>query len=551
MRQVLVSVALLSALAGSARADDPCGTCPRARLMFFDFQPPAGTSAADAISLSSTSGGAFSSVWKSAAKSCLHMLTAGYNAVTQKVKYPVPIYADAGAISGADFIVTGAMTASGGKYQLAISVEDAVTRDVVATAKSAPFQRDDDLAAAEKTMGSLGDMRTVIATYQKKLRDQKKSAIAAHLEITGYQPELEVNKSTTLQLELKDCDGTPLAGRAIALTASAGSISPATVTTDKDGKATATFKAPNSAALVSILGRWKYTSVWHHDTNAGAQVAISVLDPKTDVWQMDLRITQTNTTTVNYYALIAQPEEKFSQNQQIATTVETAELLASFWVTGDQDANGDVTTRDVKGWIGSGTYTMDHWLNNTIYFDGNIQRRHESGHMDGDLDMASVAQTLAFRMMNGKGLLTANGMFHTQGTTEIYDTGQDPKLQQQPTISVYPFAYMPDLNGVPMASDDNPKGTRVFRDHQRHEDPDKGDMHGGVVTDTEVVMKLRRMRLSDLAGGGGADAAANDKPSGASGSGASSTHGASGGTGGCADHTKPPCKPSVSKPKGK
>jgi alpha-1,2-mannosyltransferase len=248
------------------------------------------------------------------------------------IKIGAPDLPPGGPLEGVDYLVEGAITGGPGAYTVSVSLEDAVTRAVIATGSATFATAEQGLAATEQAARQLTPALNEIRAYQQRLRDAGGNvAILAALAVTPERQSVKVGESTPVKLALGDCDGQPLKDRTLELRASGGTLTPATVTTDAQGLATVTFRARRRGVAKVIADYGPYTTVTHKPNMAQGEALVNVSDPLTDKYVIETNASWTyeeNAEITNPFGL----ETTVGSGQGSAHIVE--------WGTGDPTAPG-------------------------------------------------------------------------------------------------------------------------------------------------------------------------------------------------------------------
>ena len=157
-----------------------------------------------------------------------------------------------GPIAGnADYLTTGVITSS----LATVNLITAVSREVVASV-NVPLADGFNWITVGNSLGAaLGPIRTKIADFEKKKRDQGEPyAINPKLTWTPAKTKLKSGDSTSVDVLFMDCDDVPLKGRTIPFEVTGGTTNPkSSVTTDDNGKATIEFTAGQVSMIACIL----------------------------------------------------------------------------------------------------------------------------------------------------------------------------------------------------------------------------------------------------------------------------------------------------------
>ena len=171
------------------------------------------------------------------------------------------------------YLMTGSITNNGTNCQLHVEVQVACNRKVVIAA-----QIDFSLSSvagsvsniAQQVVAKLSPLADKIKKFELAERQQAKElslypvSWGDPIKITPQKKILKAGESTSFTIEVKDCDGTPLAGREVVFNESmfegfkvpgtiGGTVVPAKVITDANGNAKATFtlKAGSKEAFIA------------------------------------------------------------------------------------------------------------------------------------------------------------------------------------------------------------------------------------------------------------------------------------------------------------
>ena len=176
-----------------------------------------------------------------------------------------------------NYIITGTINKSGSAYVVHVEIQSACTRKTV-TAADVPFQlsaeSSNTMKVANEAAGKLSPLIEKIKKFELEERSKnQKFAVAADIDlikITPAKTKLVAGQQTEFTLELKDCDGTVLAGREIVFTSGnigggkmpgtiGGIVTPAKVITDASGRAKANFKMTATAGKPAIINAHSIT----------------------------------------------------------------------------------------------------------------------------------------------------------------------------------------------------------------------------------------------------------------------------------------------------
>lgn len=181
--------------------------------------------------------------------------------------------APAGDLSGnGNYIITGYVKQQGEGYIMHMEIQSACGRKSVAAA-DIPFQLSalpvQTVSIAQQAAAKLSPLVDKIKKFELEERQNDKK-LSLHqtfgepIRVTPLKSSLKAGESTDINIELKDCDGVPLQGREIFFTETTfeglkifgtmgGTVVPAKVITDANGKAKAKFTLKSGAkeAIIS------------------------------------------------------------------------------------------------------------------------------------------------------------------------------------------------------------------------------------------------------------------------------------------------------------
>lgn len=160
-----------------------------------------------------------------------------------------------------DYLLTGVITANGTECKLHAEIQTSCSRKIVAIADisfSLSSVSGNVSGIAQQLVNQFSPLSQKIRQFELDERTRDKSlslfqtSSGEPIKITPDKETLKAGESTSFTIELRDCDGKPLAGREIRFAGSnfeglkvpatiGGTVSPASVTTDANGKARATF----------------------------------------------------------------------------------------------------------------------------------------------------------------------------------------------------------------------------------------------------------------------------------------------------------------------
>jgi len=171
-----------------------------------------------------------------------------------------------------NYLMTGNIQKSGEGYLMHIEIQTSCSRKIVA-AVDVPFQLStlagNVNSVAQQAVAQISPLHEKIRKFEieERQRDKSLSLLSVNFEpikITAVKPTLKPGESTEFTIELKDCDGKPIANREILFSQSSfgglkihgtlgGSVSPLKLITDANGvaKGRFTLKAGAKEAIIN------------------------------------------------------------------------------------------------------------------------------------------------------------------------------------------------------------------------------------------------------------------------------------------------------------
>lgn len=261
----------------SEAATAACDQCPKPGVALYDLdvQVPVDTSSASALSqwwklhfaagwVAGTVGGDRCANFSDGA---MFSDTSGAPSSTLTIGVGHSHLAPSGPIllSSHDYLLTGSIASSGGGYQMNLKLETTCSREVAASV-SGTFASPSEASATAVRLATQAftPLSDKIREFEKQKRDaDPEVAIDVckdAFQIVPSKTSAAPSETLPVTISLKDCDGTPLAGRKILLMGGSfkgSSLAPSTngvftqteVTTDGQGKATVDYTTGPSQGL--------------------------------------------------------------------------------------------------------------------------------------------------------------------------------------------------------------------------------------------------------------------------------------------------------------
>jgi len=182
-----------------------------------------------------------------------------------------------GEVNGADYLLTGSITSSGGTNTLTMVLETAVSREVAASMSvSYGFDQESQATAGQTLAAAFTPLFQKIRNYEVNKRNTNVTVAIRDMHsttqdiiVTPKKTKLNVGESVDVDIEMIDCDGVPLGNREIYFVAppgdnlmlpssTGGTVVPSSVTTDASGKAKVKFTAGNTNGLGQIVASYTH-----------------------------------------------------------------------------------------------------------------------------------------------------------------------------------------------------------------------------------------------------------------------------------------------------
>jgi hypothetical protein len=436
-RAVLAVACVVFPAHGATRCDE----CLIPSVMFYDFDAsslrPADThvsnpAALDYVSLFMASGGCEDAAMHDARHECVEHYNAYYNPATHVGIVAAPLQAllppaPPGGASYSDYYMGGSITGKQGGYLLSIMLKDSTTGALVTQTQLRFAKAVDALSAGSQAEAQLGTLFDAIRAYQKKLRDTSgdQTALHARFEVRPAQTKVKTGESTAVSIKLLDCDGTPLKHRSVTLRMESGpgTITPATVGTDGDGLAKATFTGGSTPGIAVFRPFYAYTSVTHRKTHAqGGETMIDVGQAPPRTWALRLHVTEDILTERHKATSTPQPYGQVSTTLNEVHGRETVDVRIAAWVAGPADSpdafrNYSTDKIELRAGIGGRSKTLRTL--DVMKDPGYVHTIMNSTTEEGDLKELS---NVTLRIREGKITLDLEGSFVASGQTDYSET---------------------------------------------------------------------------------------------------------------------------------
>jgi len=335
-----------------------------------------------------------------------------------------------------NYVLTGAITSNGASCQLSVQIQTACSRKTVVTAQtsfSLSSVAGNVSSIAQQVALQLSPLAEKIKNFELKERQaaQELSLYPVNWEepirITVQKKLLKAGESTSLTIEIKDCDGKVLAGREVFFSETefegfripgtiGGTISPAKVVTDANGIAKATF---------TLKGGSKEAIIAAHSPGKDVKGCNSILFG--DV-PLNIKFTYSGYVTFNYEGqsgLTSDTSDKTMHHYYTGKETTSLFYRASFY--GEGSGAGDISISSIDGKTegtevpdvletGSFKYMKSDFWKNTVICNcaskGEVTEQKMKSTSDGELKNSSIT----FSYDDGVGRINLDIFFNTSNT---------------------------------------------------------------------------------------------------------------------------------------
>lgn len=307
---LLIRAALFILIVGvgyGARAADssPCCDCPIPSVGIFDFTHFDSNDRSDGANWPDALRGfleGYAPVVRQDAVCSLHFtslaLGAKYKDLVKDGRNP----GNQAARGDFDYLLQGKILGTEGHYDLKVILADGTTAEHIWEVNEIFTSAADAKTAGINNGHNFADMFDKICDYWRKKREENtENAVEPRITIKPQKEKTNVGEPVSVEVTALDCDHSVLKGRKITLSSEHGTFAPQTVTTDADGKATATFK-PSKAGIGTIQAEINYTSiVKHKPKRAHGWKQIQIGDPPSGVWRITINVTEEVTSRQDFH----------------------------------------------------------------------------------------------------------------------------------------------------------------------------------------------------------------------------------------------------------
>jgi len=200
-------------------------------------------------------------------------------AIVHQQNYSTGDLPPAGPVPGVEYIIWGSIDSSGGQYHFHVYLEDAYSRTRIAAGQADFTDPKNTQTEAQSAVQQLEPVFDKIRAYQKNIRSLGGSdvAINAKLYIIPSKSDLNGGETIPVEFQVKDCDGTPLSGRWINISATNGHFDKDSIQTDGNGNAAANFTADNVSDIANIKGIYfPYFTASHKRKGAWGDTTVNI-----------------------------------------------------------------------------------------------------------------------------------------------------------------------------------------------------------------------------------------------------------------------------------
>jgi hypothetical protein len=276
-----------------------------------------------------------------------------------------------------DYFLSGKITSQDKECTLHVEIETACSRKTLATTEI-KFPLDsvmqNAMSIAEQVTAQFSPLADKIKKFEMAEREKDKSLSLVQIgedpiRIIAAKKTLKAGESTSFTIEVKDCDGTPLAGREIIFTQASfgglslhktigGVVTPAKLVTDAQGHATAKFTL-NSGASRAVINA--------HSIGKNVRGCESVFSGSAFINIRQIYSGQVTYTYSNSVHCEGEATTTCMHNTATDKLASEVKYMAAFYQEGEKDEglyiNYDTETDEDPGGVpntlGSGSYSLD------------------------------------------------------------------------------------------------------------------------------------------------------------------------------------------------
>ena len=314
-----------------------------------------------------------------------------------------------------DYLVTGTIKAAGEQYILEVELQAGCSRKVIAKGSSL-FDLKGDLSGYSKivseAVSSILPIAGKIQQFESSEKQRDKSLSLLQIgeipvKITPQKKILKAGESTVFNVEIIDCDGSPIQGREIVFTEMdfngmklfktlGGTVSPTKLVTDANGKATGTFtlKPGATEALISAHSPGKDVAGCESIFSGSAAINIKATYSGYVKYQLEMtnNCTKENTSGCLYTQNKWKNVQSISFGTSFYTTQERGETL-DISLTDDENQQDGSLVPDL---LAHGTFShMRNDLNRGVIVCESANKGEETiqriiSNVEGGLGKASI-----------------------------------------------------------------------------------------------------------------------------------------------------------------
>lgn len=209
--------------------------------------------------------------------------------------------APAGPVNALDYLIQSSISGTEGNYTLDVSLEAAVSREVVASGSTTFTDMWNAPDAGQQLAAQLfSPIYDKIRAWEEKKRDEDQDIVIGTEKITlkPQKTKVEAGESVPVDITFIDCDEKPLKNKKLQLIGgtaygmtlagpTGGHFSEDYTYTDDEGKATATFIADNKGGVGVLRAYCIYKYPSGHNGLAGGEAVINISQPPIEFYEFN------------------------------------------------------------------------------------------------------------------------------------------------------------------------------------------------------------------------------------------------------------------------
>lgn len=239
------------------------------------------------------------------------------------------------AMGDFDYVLAGKVNGIEGNYTLKVALVDGTNKEKVAETQTNFVSASEAKVAGQRAATQMLPLYEKICDFWRKKREENtENAVHPTILIKPQKDKVNVGDSISVEINLLDCDKSPLKNRKVHLSSEYGAFTPADVTTDASGKATVQFKATKAEYIGTLNAEHIYKNIVKHKSeNVQAFKAVEIKDPPSGVWRVNLNISEEDRVVTDFSK---SDEDSRSETHEVKVVRRNASLM--FFVKGEYDS---------------------------------------------------------------------------------------------------------------------------------------------------------------------------------------------------------------------